>query len=106
MNDILSFYLLQFSILHLFRKINYFLPTTKLFGCLNFRTVTWHLMAIDALSAIVLIVAVNQLPMNIVVVDKGAFSNCWPPLPEMASPTLLGCFYHSSTVLTPCSCCL
>ena len=57
-------------------------------------------MVNNALAAIVPIAAVNQLSINIVVVDKGALSSYWPPLPEIASLLLLGCFYYSSTVLT------
>ena len=43
-----------------------------LFGFFHFCTATLHLMVCDALSGIVPIVAVNQLPINIVVVDKGS----------------------------------
>ena len=47
------------------------MPTAKLLGFFHFCTVTLHLMANDdPLSAIVLIVIVNQLPINIVV-DRG-----------------------------------
>ena len=60
-------------------------------------------MANDALSAIVPIVAVYQLPINIVVVGKGAFSSCLTPLSEIAILPLLGYFYSSSTLLVICS---
>ena len=50
----------------MFRKINWFLPTAKLFGCFHFCTVTLHLMVNgDPLSAIVPIMAVDQSPVNI-----------------------------------------
>ena len=46
----------------------------------------------DAFSAMASIVAVNQLPINIVVVGNGVLASLSRHLPETASPALLGCF--------------
>ena len=79
MNIILSLYLLQFSILPIFRKINWFLPPAMLLGCFHFCTVTLHLMVNDALSAIVPIVTVTQLPISIVVDKMGTIKSLATP---------------------------
>ena len=63
-------------------------------------------MVNDALSTIVLIVAVKQLPINIEVDKWGTIKLLASLARNSASPPLLGCFCYSSTVLTPYSCCL
>ena len=46
----------------------------------------------DAFSAMAPIVAVNQLPINILVVGNGVLASLSRHLPETTSPALLGCF--------------